>query len=85
MGALLESAGAVVVNDAETRLPSGVLVMSILLAKGLEFDTVILGNAQCWPTAQLSDRKLLYTAATRAIHEFWMVCRGPLPAGWPKV
>lgn len=82
---LLEFCGAVAVVDPDTQLHTGVLVMPIVLAKGLEFDTVIVADATRWPTTRLSDRKLLYTAATRAIHELWIVSRGPRPAGWPPI
>lgn len=46
----------------------GILVIPSYLAKGLEFDAVLLYNASCEQYGRESERLLLYTAATRAMH-----------------
>lgn len=54
----------------ETRIfPEGVLVLPAYLAKGLEFDAVIVYNASRERYSQENERKLLYTACTRAMHQ----------------
>ncbi|RXT15322.1 RNA polymerase recycling motor HelD [Ammoniphilus sp. CFH 90114] len=47
---------------------SGVVVVPAYLAKGLEFDGVIVFNASRTVYEHDSERKLLYTACTRALH-----------------
>lgn len=47
---------------------SGVVVVPAYLAKGLEFDGVIVFNASKEVYERESERKLLYTACTRALH-----------------
>lgn len=47
---------------------SGVVVVPAYLAKGLEFDGVIVMNASHEVYGRESERKLLYTACTRALH-----------------
>ncbi|RAP31027.1 hypothetical protein C2W64_00199 [Brevibacillus laterosporus] len=47
----------------------GLLVVPASLSKGVEFDAVIIYNASTKQYGKESDRKLLYTACTRAMHE----------------
>ncbi|AXI07858.1 AAA family ATPase [Oceanobacillus sp. 143] len=47
----------------------GVLVLPVYLAKGIEFDAVIIPDASEERYSQESDRTLFYTACTRAMHE----------------
>jgi DNA helicase-2/ATP-dependent DNA helicase PcrA len=47
----------------------GVVVIPSYLAKGVEFDAVILYNASQEVYGRESERKLFYTACTRAMHE----------------
>ncbi len=58
---------------------SGVVVMDLRLAKGLEFDHVIIPDAQeeVYPPSELSRRRL-YTAISRAMHRITIVAQGPL-------
>ena len=58
---------------------AGVMVLPVALTKGLEFDTVLLWN----PTKEQyplndADVKLLYVAATRALHELAVVASGEI-------
>ena len=48
---------------------SGTLVIPAYLAKGVEFDAVILYNGSREVYGRESERKLFYTACTRAMHE----------------
>jgi DNA helicase-2/ATP-dependent DNA helicase PcrA len=57
---------------------SGVVVVPAYLAKGLEFDGVIVYNAGAEVYHRESERKLLYTACTRAMHQLWVYYTGEL-------
>ncbi len=57
---------------------SGVVVIPSYLAKGLEFDGVIVYNAGKEVYYQDSERKLLYTACTRALHHLYVYYLGEL-------
>lgn len=48
---------------------AGTLVIPSYLAKGIEFDAVILYNGSQTQYGRESERKLFYTACTRAMHE----------------
>ncbi|AKF96128.1 RNA polymerase recycling motor HelD [Brevibacillus laterosporus] len=52
----------------------GVLVVPASLSKGVEFDAVLIYNASADQYGKESDRKLLYTACTRAMHELHLYC-----------
>ncbi|MDR6552119.1 RNA polymerase recycling motor HelD [Paenibacillus qinlingensis] len=47
---------------------AGVMILPAYLAKGLEFDAVILYNAGASVYAEAKERKLFYTACTRPLH-----------------
>ena len=74
----------VIKNDQE--LPAaGVVLMSLRLAKGLEFDHVIIpdASAETYPDTPLARRRL-YTAISRAMHKVTLLAQGelsPLVAG----
>ena len=57
---------------------TGVVVIPAYLAKGLEFDAVILYNAGKEVYHRDEERKLLYTACTRALHELTIFHAGEL-------
>ena len=66
--------------DAETEeFGSGVMVLPIEYAKGLEFDAVLLFNAseENYPSED-GFARLLYVAATRALHELVVLYSGKL-------
>lgn len=60
-------------------LPSGLLLLPVTLAKGLEFDMVIVPDAseKVYEVAE-GDAKKLYVAITRALHELHVYSIGPL-------
>lgn len=47
----------------------GIIVIPTYLAKGVEFDAVVISNANNEHYGRESERKLFYTACTRAMHE----------------
>ncbi|MGI6229900.1 MAG: HelD family protein [Tractidigestivibacter sp.] len=66
--------------DRNSILPeSGVVSLDLRLAKGLEFDHVIVADAQAevYPDEPLYRRRL-YTAISRAMHKVTIVSQGPL-------
>ena len=61
----------------DSTLPSGVVILPTYLAKGLEFDAVIIPDVSTQAfTAQ--DTGLLYTMASRAMHHLTLLCPGEL-------
>ena len=52
----------------EERLSSGISVLPLYLAKGLEFDAVIVLDADSDHYGREEERLMLYTACTRALH-----------------
>jgi DNA helicase-2/ATP-dependent DNA helicase PcrA len=57
---------------------SGLVVVPVYLAKGLEFDAVIVYNAGRTHYHRQDERKLLYTACTRALHQLHVYYTGEL-------
>lgn len=71
---------AVCVLGKNSDLPaSGVVLLSLRVAKGLEFDHVIVPDAQAevYPDTPLARRRL-YTALSRAMHRVTVLAQGPL-------
>ncbi len=56
-------------NQETYHFDKGVLVLPTYLAKGIEFDAVIIYNASNEVYGREYERKLFYTACTRAMHE----------------
>lgn len=54
----------------------GVMVIPVYLAKGIEFDAVLIYEASSQAYSRGNDRKLLYTACTRAMHELLLYSTG---------
>ncbi len=57
---------------------TGIFVLPSYLAKGLEFDAVILFDASKDRYSKESERKLFYTACTRAMHELYIYSLGEI-------
>ncbi|MBC2581790.1 UvrD-helicase domain-containing protein [Clostridium sp. DJ247] len=58
-----------ILNISEGNIEKGVIVVPAYLAKGLEFDVVLVYNASSENYKNEFDRKLLYVACTRALHQ----------------
>jgi DNA helicase-2/ATP-dependent DNA helicase PcrA len=61
-----------IVTGQEAEYEGGVLILPVYLAKGLEFDAVIITDASLYTTKPL-DIKLLYIAMTRALHRLVLI------------
>lgn len=59
---------ATLLTDETDIYPGGIVVTSVRLAKGLEFDEAVLLDADGRQYATEADRNLLYVAVTRAMH-----------------
>ncbi len=68
-------------DEATVEFGSGVMVLPIDLTKGLEFDAVVIFDPteEKYPSGD-ENVKLLYVAATRALHELKIFHCGPLSA-----
>ena len=76
--ALPADLGASLMTEDADHIPTGVIVVPIAQAKGLEFDAVIVHDAGEHAFSRPADRRLLYTACTRALHELVLLHSGPI-------
>ncbi|MCM0598274.1 RNA polymerase recycling motor HelD [Periweissella fabalis] len=61
-------------------VPKGVIALPIYLAKGLEFDCAIAYDVSATTYATANDAAILYTVATRAMHDLLLITNGqPAP------
>ncbi|MHA8110137.1 RNA polymerase recycling motor HelD [Lactobacillaceae bacterium Melli_B4] len=77
----------VLLKTENQRLTKGVLVIPSYLAKGLEFDSVVMWDASKQQYPDEDDRQLVYTICTRAMHDLTVISTGelsPLFADVPK-
>ncbi|MFV0361952.1 MAG: HelD family protein [Suipraeoptans sp.] len=61
-----------------TKFNNGVIITTILMSKGLEFDEVIIPYADTSTYYTKHDRSLLYVACTRAMHKLSIIYKGTL-------
>lgn len=61
------------IRTENQRLAKGPLVIPSFLAKGLEFDSVIIWDANAQKYAEEDERQLLYTVCSRAMHALCLV------------
>ncbi|GGD67405.1 RNA polymerase recycling motor HelD [Paenibacillus nasutitermitis] len=77
--------GLHLVERETTTFQSGVVVIPSYLAKGVEFDAVIVYNGSSVEYSRESERRLFYTVCTRAMHELHLYAIGKwspfIPAG----
>ena len=59
-----------------SQITQGILVLPVQLAKGLEFDAVVLHDGGQAYYDREEERTLLYTACTRALHELYICYSG---------
>ncbi len=64
-----------ITKETET-FEKGAMVIPVYLAKGVEFDAVLIYEASPHAYGQDNDRKLLYTACTRAMHQLLLYTTG---------
>lgn len=72
------------ISQDSTRFTNGVSIMSIQMAKGLEFDEVIVPDADDINYSSDYDRNLLYIACTRAMHKLTLFYTGSPSPFLPK-
>lgn len=74
---LKEKKNVSVITGKEKDYPGGVVLIPCYLAKGLEFDVVVIANASkdMYTESEL-DVKLLYVAMTRPLHELYIYSLG---------
>ncbi|MEK3901485.1 HelD family protein [Paenibacillus sp. FSL R7-0179] len=85
------------IDGSITEYRGGLSILPVYLSKGLEFDAVILADADSdHYGAAAWDAKLMYVGCTRALHELWLLRSGALPSyvqlnteetvsGWPEL
>jgi len=83
----LKAAGvrATFVRTENQRLVNGIIIVPSFLAKGLEFDSIIMWNASKENYADEDDRQLVYTICTRAMHRLTIISVGELSPLFDKV
>lgn len=64
---------ATLIRSENQRLVPGVIIVPSYLAKGLEFDAVVAWDVSATNYPTESERQLLYTIASRAMHELTML------------
>ncbi len=62
----------------EAGYKKGVHIMPIYMAKGLEYDAVIVYEVNKQNYYEAEDKQLLYIACTRALHRLILCCTGEL-------
>ncbi len=62
-------------NDSTADL-QGVFIIPVYMSKGLEFDAVLICDADTVNYHTEDDKKLLYIASTRALHKLSLFCKG---------
>ena len=77
---LLGDDAPTLVDDTATLPASGVVLITLKLAKGLEFDRVIVpdASARIFPAGDPLARRRLYTTLSRATRELTVLARGEL-------
>lgn len=69
------------IDGSMTEYQGGLSVLPVYLSKGLEFDAVILADADtAHYGATAWDAKLMYVGCTRALHELWLLHNGEVPS-----
>lgn len=72
--------GIHLIDGSIKQYEGGLSVLPVYLSKGLEFDAVIVADAdEQHYAANAMDAKLLYVGCTRALHELWLMYAERLP------
>ena len=72
----LEGPGIYLLTDESTTFKEGIIITTAHLAKGLEFDEVIVPFASARTYQTEVDKSMLYVACTRAMHQLTLTCSG---------
>ncbi|MGY3090354.1 DNA helicase-2/ATP-dependent DNA helicase PcrA [Hymenobacter sp. UYAg731] len=72
----LEAPGIYLLTDESTAFKEGVIITTAHLAKGLEFDAVIVPFASARTYKTEVDKSMLYVACTRAMHQLTLTYSG---------
>ncbi|GAB2867855.1 HelD family protein [Hymenobacter ruber] len=72
----LEAPGIYLLTDESTTFQEGVIITTAHLAKGLEFDAVIVPFASARTYKTEVDKSMLYVACTRAMHQLTLTYSG---------
>lgn len=70
--------GLKLLSKSSRRFQSGLVILPAYLAKGLEFDAVMVYGADDSNYSEPGDEHLLYIACTRALHSLHLYARGKL-------
>jgi DNA helicase-2/ATP-dependent DNA helicase PcrA len=73
---LSEKLEITLMGEKNTELTEGIILLPSYLAKGLEFDHVMILNASKERYTEESERTLLYTMCTRAMHHLYVISVG---------
>ena len=65
-------------SNKDSELPDDIAVLPIYLAKGLEFDAVVIPDISKRAMPDQNFTGILYTMASRAMHELTMISNGPV-------
>ena len=71
----LQDTSVTLIQSENQRLAQGTIIVPSYLAKGLEFDAVIIWHADNTRYGQDSERRLLYTVASRAMHSLTLLAK----------
>lgn len=77
---LQKSLQARLIKKETSSFDTGILIIPSYLSKGVEFDAVIIYDASKKKYSRESERKLFYTACTRAMHELYIYSVGEMNA-----
>lgn len=64
------------ITNNSTSEPQGIFIIPVYMSKGLEFDAVLICDADNNQYCSEEDKKLLYIASTRALHRLNIFCIG---------
>ncbi len=64
------------IKNESTADLNGILIIPVYMSKGLEFDAVLICDAEVENYHSEDDKKLLYVACTRALHRLSLFCKG---------
>ncbi len=76
----LAAPGIYLLTDESTSFKEGIIITTAHLAKGLEFDAVIVPFASARTYKTEVDKSMLYVACTRAMHELTLTFSGEVAA-----